>query len=87
MTENQQASRSEISNKTEDVQKADDKIRFRAILIGSILALAICLLTPFNNAYRQGTPLGGGTFSISPVLHLGVDDVFNGLDPHHIQRP
>jgi hypothetical protein len=41
-------------------------IRLRAILLGSGLALAICLITPFNNAYRQGTPLGGGHFPLAP---------------------
>ena len=38
----------------------------RAILLGSGLALAICLITPFNNAYRQGTPLAGGHFPLAP---------------------
>jgi len=46
------------------------KIRWRAILIGSSFALAICLITPFNNAYRQGTPLGGGHFPLAPFYLL-----------------
>jgi hypothetical protein len=46
------------------------KIRFRAILLGSCLALAICIITPFNNAYRQGTPLGGGHFPLAPFYFL-----------------
>jgi hypothetical protein len=46
------------------------KIRMRALLIGSILALAICLITPFNNAYRQGTPMGGGHFPLAPFYFL-----------------
>jgi hypothetical protein len=29
------------------------------VLIGAPLALLICLITPFNNAHLQGTPLGG----------------------------
>lgn len=41
-------------------------IRWRAVLVGAFLALAICILTPFNNAYRQGTPLGGGHFPLAP---------------------
>jgi len=44
------------------------RIRLRAILLGSGLALVICLITPFNNAYRQGTPLGGGHFPLAGVL-------------------
>jgi hypothetical protein len=46
------------------------KIRWRALWIGSIFALAICLITPFNNAYRQGTPLGGGHFPLAPFYLL-----------------
>ena len=46
------------------------KIRLRALLLGSSLALAICLITPFNNAYRQGTPLGGGHFPLAPFYFL-----------------
>ena len=60
------------------------KIRMRALLIGSILALAICLITPFNNAYRQGTPLGGGHFPLAPFyilvwMMLAVAGVVAGL--------
>ncbi len=47
-------------------RKALNKIRWRAIFLGSALALLICLITPFNNAYRQGTPLGGGHFPLAP---------------------
>ena len=46
------------------------KIRLRALLLGASLALAICLITPFNNAYRQGTPLGGGHFPLAPFYFL-----------------
>ncbi len=41
-------------------------LRLRAIGIGAGLAVAICLLTPFNNAFRQATPLGGGHFPLAP---------------------
>ena len=48
-------------------------IRWRAIVLGTSLAWAICLVTPFNNAYRQGTPLGGGHFPLAPFyLLLGL---------------
>jgi hypothetical protein len=47
-----------------------NRIRWRAIFIGSFLALLICLVTPFNNAYRQGTPLGGGHFPLAPFYFL-----------------
>ncbi|MBT8372904.1 MAG: hypothetical protein KJO34_18215, partial [Deltaproteobacteria bacterium] len=46
------------------------RIRWRAIVLGSSLALLICLITPFNNAYKQGTPLGGGHFPLAPFYFL-----------------
>jgi len=54
------------SKPTIDDTTSGSNIRLRALLIGSSLALAICLITPFNNAYRQGTPLGGGHFPLAP---------------------
>ena len=50
--------------------KTGIRIRWRAVLLGSALALLICLITPFNNAYRQGTPLGGGHFPLAPFYLL-----------------
>jgi hypothetical protein len=47
-----------------------DRIRTRALLIGGMLGLLICVITPFNNAYRQGTPLGGGHFPLAPFYIL-----------------
>jgi hypothetical protein len=40
------------------------------VLIGAVLALVICLVTPFNNAYLKGTPLGGGQFPLAPFYLL-----------------
>ena len=45
-------------------------IRLRAIILGVFLATAICILTPFNNIYRQATPLGGGHFPLAPFFVL-----------------
>ncbi len=45
-------------------------IRLRAVVIGFILAVVICAVTPFNNAYRQATPLGGGHFPLAPFYVL-----------------
>ena len=47
-----------------------DRVRLRAIVLGAALALVICALTPFNNAYLQGTPLGGGQFPLAPFYIL-----------------
>ena len=58
------------SLQTGAVKITGNRIRWRAILLGSILALAICLLTPFNNAYRHATPLGGGHFPLAPFYGL-----------------
>lgn len=43
-------------------------IRLRAPLLGIILALGICIVTPFNNIYLQATPLGGGHFPLAPFF-------------------
>lgn len=43
-------------------------IRLRAPFIGLLLAMMICLLTPFNNIYMQATPLGGGHFPLAPFV-------------------
>jgi hypothetical protein len=51
-------------------QESGQKIRLRAIVLGSVFALVICLITPFNNAYRQATPLGGGHFPLAPFYIL-----------------
>ncbi|ACL02291.1 conserved hypothetical protein [Desulfatibacillum aliphaticivorans] len=41
-------------------------VRKRAVILGSVLALLICAVTPYNNVYLQGTPLGGGHFPLAP---------------------
>ncbi len=43
-------------------------IRFRAVLLGLFFTILICAATPFNNAYRQATPLGGGHFPLAPFF-------------------
>jgi uncharacterized membrane protein YuzA (DUF378 family) len=50
----------------------DDTIRFRAILLGFVLTVVICAITPFNNAYLKATPLGGGHFPLAPFFILMV---------------
>ena len=55
---------------TDDPIRAGDRIRLRALILGLFLAVAICAVTPFNNAYRQGTPLGGGHFPLAPFFIL-----------------
>lgn len=43
-------------------------VRFSAVLTGITFAAVICLLTPVNNIYNQGTPLGGGHFPLAPFF-------------------
>jgi hypothetical protein len=43
-------------------------IRPRAVILGLILAVLICLLTPYNNVYLRATPLGGGHFPLAPFV-------------------
>ncbi len=86
MTENQQAASNQDSLTTVKEEKIAEKIRLRAIVLGSVFALLICLITPFNNAFRQATPLGGGHFPLAPfyilvwlmVLTAVVHFVFKG---------
>jgi len=52
------------------VTPAAQPVRLRAILLGMGLAFIICALTPFNNVYRQATPLGGGHFPLAPFFIL-----------------
>jgi hypothetical protein len=54
-------------------------IRLRAPLIGLILAVAICLLTPYNNIYLRATPLGGGHFPLAPFFIFLLLAVFISL--------
>ncbi|MFZ5571447.1 MAG: DUF6785 family protein [Thermodesulfobacteriota bacterium] len=64
------------------------KIRLRAIVLGILAAALICLITPFHNIYRQGTPLGGGHFPLAPfllmfwitILAAGVKKLTRGQD-------
>ena len=51
-------------------RKRQTIIRPRAIFIGFCLAVLICAVTPFNNVYRNATPLGGGYFPLAPFYLL-----------------
>jgi hypothetical protein len=70
MTDNRQPADKGAPPTTHAEKTSGQKIRLRAILLGSLFALAICLITPFNNAYRQATPLGGGHFPLAPFYVL-----------------
>ena len=53
------------------------RVRLRAILLGVGLGVLICAITPFNNAYLNATPLGGGHFPLAPffiffLLSVGI---------------
>ncbi|SLM30151.1 conserved membrane hypothetical protein [Desulfamplus magnetovallimortis] len=43
-------------------------IRLRAVFIGLFFSAVICAVTPFNNAFRNATPLGGGHFPLAPFF-------------------
>jgi len=42
-----------------------NRVRVRAIILGVMLGIIICALTPFNNSYLNATPLGGGHFPLA----------------------
>lgn len=54
------------------------RIRLRAIITGLILSAVICALTPTNNIYDQGTPLGGGHFPLAPFYILLLTTILAG---------
>ena len=70
MKQNQQPAADKDTLTTTGAKESGQKIRLRAIVLGSVFALLICLITPFNNAYRQATPLGGGHFPLAPFYIL-----------------
>ncbi len=45
-------------------------IRTRCVIVGIVLGLVICAVTPFNNMYLAATPLGGGHFPLAPFFIL-----------------
>lgn len=51
-------------------RKRGNVIRPRAFFLGLVLAILICALTPFNNVYRNASPLGGGYFPLAPFYLL-----------------
>ncbi len=46
------------------------RIRLRTLITGLILGLAICAVTPYNNAYLGGVHLSGGHFPLAPFFIL-----------------
>lgn len=51
-----------------DTGSIRSRVRLHAMLIGLVLAIAICLFTPINNVYHRATPLGGGHFPLAPFF-------------------
>ena len=45
-------------------------VRLRAVVLGLVLGLGICAVTPLNNLYYGATPLGGGHFPLAPFFLL-----------------
>lgn len=43
-------------------------LRWPALLLGLLLGLGLCAVTPWHNAYRQGPPLAGGHFPLAPFF-------------------
>lgn len=75
MTEN----RSDVGTPDHANKEGPQDVRLRAIIVGMLLAVAICAITPFNNAYRNATPLGGGHFPLAPFFILAWLIVFTVL--------
>ncbi|MFH2218603.1 MAG: DUF6785 family protein [Pseudomonadota bacterium] len=70
MTERTRNTVSEKQREENAPEAAVHRIRLRAVVLGVVLSAAICAITPFNNAYRQATTLGGGHFPLAPFYIL-----------------
>ena len=53
------------------------RLRFRALGVGLVLGLFLCVFTPYNNAVLNNTPLGGGHFPLAPFFIVAWMFVFN----------
>jgi len=79
MTEDLRSTDRPVADPGSPALQRGERIRLRAVLIGALLALTICLITPFNNAHLQGTPLGGGQFPLAPFYILVWMVILTGL--------
>jgi len=79
MTEDLRSTDRPVADPGSPALQRGERIRLRAVLIGAVLALTICLITPFNNAHLQGTPLGGGQFPLAPFYILVWMVILTGL--------
>ncbi|SDB08642.1 hypothetical protein SAMN05660653_00414 [Desulfonatronum thiosulfatophilum] len=43
-------------------------VRPRAFIVGLVLGLILCVITPYNSAYLHNTSLGGGHFPLAPFF-------------------
>jgi hypothetical protein len=76
-----------VPSESEPAGAAPGILRLRAVLVGLLLAVGLCVLTPFNNAFRQATPLGGGHFPLAPFfIFFGLTLVMAALS-RLLRRP
>ena len=61
-------------------------IRPRAFILGFLLAALICAFTPFNNAYRNASPLGGGYFPLAPFYILILLSFITALSHRFLKK-
>jgi hypothetical protein len=52
----------------ENPAAANAVVRWRAVILGLVFSMGLCAVTPYNNAFQQATPLGGGHFPLAPFL-------------------
>lgn len=63
------------------------RLRFRALLTGLLLGLALCVFTPYNNTILHNTPMGGGHFPLAPFFIVAWMFVFDSLASRLTRRP
>lgn len=62
-------------------------IRVRALMVGIVFGLLICLATPYHNIYLMGTLLGGGHFPLAPFFIFAWLMVLIAATARILRRP
>lgn len=63
------------------------RLRFRALVTGLVLGLALCVFTPYNSAVLHNAHLGGGHFPLAPFFIVAWMFVIDALASRLTRRP
>ncbi len=63
------------------------RLRFRALLMGTLMGLALCVFTPYNNTILHNVPMGGGHFPLAPFFIITWMFVIDAFASRFTRRP